>query len=160
MVLTHLFCSLDLVSYDFWLNSAIKKAQNECRFNSRHITKKAVFQCHTVYGIMTSFMTLSHHANMKHGTPKSPISWYTDTFIFFLRSLCKIIWMNVHYFPNAPRIINYGYLFVVVLRSKHPLKVPTPERVDFCSLFFIAPRTSFFQWDCLKCITWLPPLRA
>ena len=26
-----------------------------------------------------------------------------DTFIFFLRSLCKIIWMNVHYFPNAPR---------------------------------------------------------
>ena len=29
---------------------------------------------------------------------------YTDTFIFFLRSLCKIIWINVHYFPNAPRI--------------------------------------------------------
>ena len=29
---------------------------------------------------------------------------YTDTFIFFLQSLCKIIWMNVHYFPNAPRI--------------------------------------------------------
>ena len=28
---------------------------------------------------------------------------YTDTFIFFLRSLYKIIWMNVHYFPNAPR---------------------------------------------------------
>ena len=25
---------------------------------------------------------------------------------------------------------------------------------------FIAPRTSFFQWDCLKCITWLPPRRA
>ena len=30
---------------------------------------------------------------------------YTDTFIFFLRSLCKIIWMNVHYFPNASRNI-------------------------------------------------------
>ena len=30
---------------------------------------------------------------------------YIDTFIFFLRSLCKIIWMNVHYFPNAPRTI-------------------------------------------------------
>ena len=30
---------------------------------------------------------------------------YTDTFIFFLRSLCKIIWSNVHYFPNAPRNI-------------------------------------------------------
>ena len=29
---------------------------------------------------------------------------YIDTFIFFLRSLCEIIWMNVHYFPNAPRI--------------------------------------------------------
>ena len=28
---------------------------------------------------------------------------YIDTFNFFLRSLCKIIWMNVHYFPNAPR---------------------------------------------------------
>ena len=28
---------------------------------------------------------------------------YTDTFIFFLRSFCKIIWINVHYFPNAPR---------------------------------------------------------
>ena len=28
---------------------------------------------------------------------------YTDTFIFFLRPLCKIIWINVHYFPNAPR---------------------------------------------------------
>ena len=29
---------------------------------------------------------------------------YTDTFIFFLRPLCNIIRMNVHYFPNAPRI--------------------------------------------------------
>ena len=29
---------------------------------------------------------------------------YIDIFIFFLRSLWKIIWMNVHYFPNAPRI--------------------------------------------------------
>ena len=28
---------------------------------------------------------------------------YIDTFIFILRSMCKIIWMNVHYFPNAPR---------------------------------------------------------
>ena len=32
---------------------------------------------------------------------------YTDTFIFFLRPLCKIIWINVHYFPNAPRISFY-----------------------------------------------------
>ena len=30
---------------------------------------------------------------------------YIDTFIFFLRSLCKIILMNVHYFPNAPRTL-------------------------------------------------------
>ena len=36
----------------------------------------------------------------------------TDTFIFFLRSLCKIIWMNVHYFPNAPRT------FVVLIKIK------------------------------------------
>ena len=32
---------------------------------------------------------------------------YIDTFIFFLRSLYKIIWMNVHYFPNAPRINHF-----------------------------------------------------
>ena len=32
---------------------------------------------------------------------------YTDTFIFFLRSLCEIIWMNVYYFPNAPRIYRF-----------------------------------------------------
>ena len=30
---------------------------------------------------------------------------YTDTFSFFLRPLCKIIWINVHYFPNAPRTL-------------------------------------------------------
>ena len=41
---------------------------------------------------------------LKHGTPEAPYpDVYTDTFIFFLRSLCKIILMNVHYFPNAPR---------------------------------------------------------
>ena len=34
---------------------------------------------------------------------------YTDTFIFFPRSLCKIIWMNVHYFLNAPRTLNMRY---------------------------------------------------
>ena len=107
LVLPHLFYRLDLVSYDFWLNSAIKKAQNECWFNSRHITKKAVFQYHAVYSIMTSFMTLLHqckHLNMV--PPEAPYpDVYTDTFIFFLRPLCKIIWMNVHYFPNAPRML-------------------------------------------------------
>ena len=42
--------------------------------------------------------------NMKHGTPEASYpDVYTDTFIFFLRSSCKIIWMNVCYFPNAPR---------------------------------------------------------
>ena len=42
---------------------------------------------------------------LKHGTPEAPYpDVNTDTFIFFLRSLCKIIWINVHYFPNAPRI--------------------------------------------------------
>ena len=34
---------------------------------------------------------------------------YTDAFIFFLRSLSKIIWMNVHYFPNAPRKYKYDH---------------------------------------------------
>ena len=55
---------------------------------------------------MTSLMALSHqylHKNMvPHEAPYPDV--YTDTFIFFLRSLCKIIWINVHYFPNAPRI--------------------------------------------------------
>ena len=42
---------------------------------------------------------------LKHGTPEAPYpDVYTDTFIFLLRSLCKIIWMNVHYFLNAPPI--------------------------------------------------------
>ena len=39
-------------------------------------------------------------------SPETPYpDVYTDTFIFFLRSLCKSIWMNVHYFPNAPRTL-------------------------------------------------------
>ena len=43
---------------------------------------------------------------LKHGTQEALYpDVYTDTFIFFLRSLCKIIWMNVHYFPNAPRAV-------------------------------------------------------
>ena len=41
---------------------------------------------------------------------------YIDTFIFFLRSLCKIIWMNVHYFPNAPRKMRGGPIFFSVTR--------------------------------------------
>ena len=50
---------------------------------------------------------------------------YTDTFIFFLRSLCKIIWMNVHYFPNAPRIYianSYGVLVKITIRFGLSLK--------------------------------------
>ena len=58
--------------------------------------------------IMTSFMTLSHQCKLKNmAPPEAPYPYvYTDTFIFSLRSLCKIIWMNVHYFPNAPRILS------------------------------------------------------
>ena len=37
---------------------------------------------------------------------------YIDTFIFLLRSLCKIIWRNVHYFPNAPRITTKRFIFI------------------------------------------------
>ena len=58
---------------------------------------------------LTSFMTLSHqcrHLNMVPLEAPYP-GVYIDTFILFLRSLCKIIWMNVHYFPNAPRINQY-----------------------------------------------------
>ena len=37
--------------------------------------------------------------------PEAPyLDIYTDTFIFFLIPLCKIIWINVHYFQNASRM--------------------------------------------------------
>ena len=67
---------------------------------------------------------------------------YTDTFIFFLRSSCKIIWMNVHYFPNAPRIFYFSmenhcelksaevrkeYLLVSNQNSKGYVKFTKPE---------------------------------
>ena len=40
---------------------------------------------------------------LQFGVPKAPYhDVYMDTFIFFLWSLYKIIWMNIHYFPNAP----------------------------------------------------------
>ena len=44
---------------------------------------------------------------LKFYTPKAPypdVYMPLDTFIFFLWPLCNIIWMHVHYFPNAPRI--------------------------------------------------------
>ena len=51
-----------------------------------------------IYDVIASMQTL------KNGTPEATyLDVYIDTFIFFLRSLCKIIWMKVHYFPNAPR---------------------------------------------------------
>ena len=42
---------------------------------------------------------------LKYGTPEAKyldISIYI--FIFFLWSMCKIIWMNILFFPYAPRI--------------------------------------------------------
>ena len=33
---------------------------------------------------------------------------YIDAFIFFQVHKCTIIWMNVHYFPNAPRMSAIG----------------------------------------------------
>ena len=94
-----------LNDWDLPLNSAIKKAKNECRFNRHHITKKkAIFQCHAVYSIMTSFMTLSHqckHLNMVPLDAPYP-DVYTDTFIFF-SPIIVLTYMDVHYFPNAPR---------------------------------------------------------
>ena len=44
---------------------------------------------------------------------------YIDTFIFFLRSLCKIIWMNVHYFPNAPRTIEMLILLLTLFLAEY-----------------------------------------
>ena len=56
---------------------------------------------------MTSVMTLSHQCNHENMVPPEAAypDVYTDIFILFLRSLCKIIWMNVHYFQNAPRTL-------------------------------------------------------
>ena len=62
---------------------------------------------------MTSFMTLSHQWKYLNIVPlEAPYpDVYTDTFIFFLRPLCKFIWMNVHYFPNAPRMYAFRCVF-------------------------------------------------
>ena len=71
-VLPHLFYSVDLVSYDFWLKSAIKEVQNECRFNSGHITKTAVFQCHMVYSIWRHLWRYRIDVNIKIWYPQKP----------------------------------------------------------------------------------------
>ena len=62
-----------------------------------------------VYDVMASMHTLDF-CTTKTPYPEVPI----NTFIFFLRSLCKyekrllliciIIWINIHDFPNAPRM--------------------------------------------------------
>ena len=65
---------------------------------------------------LTSFISLSHQCRHYNMLPLEALypDVYTDTFIFFLRSLCKIIWMNVHYFPNAPRMLTFRTLKIIL----------------------------------------------
>ena len=42
---------------------------------------------------------------------------YTDTFIFFLRSLCKIIWMNVNCFQNVLKIEQKSFYNSIILEE-------------------------------------------
>ena len=57
---------------------------------------------------------------LKKAPQKPPILTFTlIPSSFFLRSLCKIVWMNVHYFPNAPRISMSELLTIVTL-----IKIP------------------------------------
>ena len=72
MVLPHLFYCLDPVSYDFWLNSAVKKAQNECRFNSRHITKKPFSSVLRYIILWRHLWRYCINANMKTWYPQKP----------------------------------------------------------------------------------------
>ena len=45
--------------------------------------------------------------------PRAPYSDVSiDTFIFCLRSLCKIIWMNIYYFPNDLRLWSCALLYI------------------------------------------------
>ena len=59
---------------------------------------------------------------LKYGPPGAQYPYVnTDTFIFFLRLLCQIIWMNVHYFSNAPcnfLIIELSYYMCVFLMAR------------------------------------------
>ena len=50
---------------------------------------------------------------------------YTDTFIFFpiIVYMCKIIWINVHDFPNAPRIIRCNFRTLRHLDKRVPLGI-------------------------------------
>ena len=73
---------------------------------------------------------------------------YTDIFIFFLRSLCKIIWMNVHYFPNAPRmsiqdciLVTYILFNVWQLQAMQTLKNKEQVVQNLCFGEFIFSNT-------------------
>ena len=80
---------------------------------------------------MTSFMTLSQQCKHEDMVPlEAPYpDVYTDAFIFFLLSSCEIIWMNVHYFPNAPRINSSSYQWRNMSARRGaklvPIEIPT-----------------------------------
>ena len=116
-VLPHLFYSVDLVSYDFWLKSAIKEVQNECRFNSGHITKTAVFQCHMVYSIWRHLWRYRINVNIKIWYPQKPhiltftlIPWsfFSDHCVKLYGWMCITFQMPLVYEwikcnPNTPK---------------------------------------------------------
>ena len=105
---------MNSASYEYRNMSARRGAQ----FVPMGMPKKSRF--HAVYSIMTSFMTLSHqckHRNMV--PPEAPYpDVYTDTFIFFLRSLWKIIWMNVHLIFEMPLVCQFSNIFFLKLKMK------------------------------------------
>ena len=65
---------------------------------------------------------------------------YIDTFIFFLRSLCKIIWMNVHYFPNAPRIL------LVPVGPLLDTQMNSTSMVQIVTTYIYANLTTIWLW--------------
>ena len=91
------------ISWFFFIEICNMRAQNE-----NHAVQKGSSpgQCHSVYVIMMSLLCYRINANIKIWYPKKPhilrFTWIPST--FFLRSLCTILLMNIHYFPNAPRI--------------------------------------------------------
>ena len=69
---------------------------------SRFPVPFGIWYYRVIYDVIASMQT------WKHGTQKPYILTFTlIPSSFFRRSLCKIILMNVHYFPNAPRTLSF-----------------------------------------------------
>ena len=101
-----------------------------------------IYRFDVIYDVIASMQTL------KHGTPEAQYpDVYTDIFIFFLWSLCKIIWMNVHYFPNAPRMYSthkrlyfkYKWIKVLFVHIRWYGFCPVIVRYYVCFFLLILP---------------------